>query len=566
MTATADRFTSAPQELAEQPGRARRRGLGRLLRPWRQLTSMRTALQLLFLLAVAAVPGSLLPQRGVSPIRVQQFISAHPRLGPLLDRLDGFDVFAAPWFAAVYALLMVSLVGCLVPRVRLHARAVLRLPPPAPAHPSRLSTGASWVCELPVDVVLAQARRTLRGRRFRTAADASSVAAEKGYLRESGNLAFHVALGLLLVGVALGSLRGYSGTVLTVEGKSFSNTAVDYDQFKPGALVDTARLQPFTFTLDRFSAAYLPGGEPTHFGAQVTYRSTPAAPARRQLIEVNHPLRLGETKIYLIGHGYAPHVILRDRHGHVVFDDSPPCDPTASTGLDSTCVMKVPDTGLPAAGALKVPQQLAFYGPLTPTPPADDSPFSTSPQLNNPVLRLQVLLGDLHLDAGNPQNVYALDRSGLRPVPGDGPSGRRNPVGQLLHPQDPRLRTLTGLPGGMTLTVDGIRNWSTFAIKNDPGKGLVLWAAVIMLTGLVGSLLIRRRRVWVCATPTAVTPAGAAGPPKAEPDRAAPRTSVEVGALSRSGDISEEFEDLLTRLHACLPEAAAPFGAEHVDE
>lgn len=401
VTATAQAFTSAPADLDEHPelpGASRRRPLARLLRTWRQLTSMRTALQLLFLLAVAAVPGSVLPQRGVSPIRVQQFLAAHRRLGPFLDRLDGFDVFAAPWFAAVYALLMISLIGYLVPRIRLHARAAVRRPPTAPRHPSRLSTGTSWVCDLPVEVVLAQARTVLRRRRFRTTADGSSVAAEKGYLRETGNLAFHVALGLLLVGVALGSLRGYSGTVLVVEGKSFSNTVVDYDQFKPGALLDTARLQPFTFALDRFSAAYRSEGTPTYFGAHVSYQSTPTGPARRQLIQVNHPLRLGETKVYLIGHGYAPHVVLRDRTGAVVYDDAPPCDPTASVELDSTCVVKIPDTGLPPAGPRRIPQQLALYGPLTPTPPPDGSPLSTSPQLTNPVLRLQVLLGDLHLD------------------------------------------------------------------------------------------------------------------------------------------------------------------------
>ena len=49
---------------------------------WTQLTSMRTALVLLFALAVAAVPGSLIPQRDVSPIRVSDFIDQHPTRRP----------------------------------------------------------------------------------------------------------------------------------------------------------------------------------------------------------------------------------------------------------------------------------------------------------------------------------------------------------------------------------------------------------------------------------------------------------------------------------------------------
>ena len=42
---------------------------------WRWLTSMRTALILLLLLAIAAVPGSLLPQKGVDINRVQQYLT-----------------------------------------------------------------------------------------------------------------------------------------------------------------------------------------------------------------------------------------------------------------------------------------------------------------------------------------------------------------------------------------------------------------------------------------------------------------------------------------------------------
>ena len=68
---------------------------------WRQLTSMRIALILLFCLAVAAIPGSVLPQRGIDPVLVNAWISDAPTWGPVLDRLGFFDVYAAPWFAAI---------------------------------------------------------------------------------------------------------------------------------------------------------------------------------------------------------------------------------------------------------------------------------------------------------------------------------------------------------------------------------------------------------------------------------------------------------------------------------
>src|SRR2546421_897895 len=47
---------------------------------WRQLTSMRVALILLFLLSLAAIPGSLIPQEGNDPVKVQDFLKNHTTL------------------------------------------------------------------------------------------------------------------------------------------------------------------------------------------------------------------------------------------------------------------------------------------------------------------------------------------------------------------------------------------------------------------------------------------------------------------------------------------------------
>src|SRR5438128_1240538 len=143
------------------------RGVARTARyAWRRLTSMRTALLLLSLLALAAIPGTLLPQRGLNPVKVDDYIAAHPQLGPLLDRLSMFDVFAAPWFAAIYLLLFISLIGCLVPRIRLHVRALRRRPPAAPRHLSRLTMSSRWVADDAPEAVVDECRATLRRERW----------------------------------------------------------------------------------------------------------------------------------------------------------------------------------------------------------------------------------------------------------------------------------------------------------------------------------------------------------------------------------------------------------------
>jgi len=105
---------------------------------WRTLTSMGTALVLLFLLALGAIPGALLPQRSLNEFKVEQYIAEHPTIGPWLDRLQAFEVFSSFWFTAIYALLFISLVGCLTPRLIEHARSLRATPVPAPRNLSRL--------------------------------------------------------------------------------------------------------------------------------------------------------------------------------------------------------------------------------------------------------------------------------------------------------------------------------------------------------------------------------------------------------------------------------------------
>ena len=122
------------------------------------LTSMGTALVLLFLLALGAIPGALLPQRSLNAPKVEQYIADHPTIGPWLDRLQAFDVFSSFWFTAIYVLLFISLVGCLVPRMVEHD--------PRPARDT--------CCRAAQSVAAAQARRAsgqrraCRGRRRRS--------------------------------------------------------------------------------------------------------------------------------------------------------------------------------------------------------------------------------------------------------------------------------------------------------------------------------------------------------------------------------------------------------------
>ncbi|MBX3091619.1 MAG: cytochrome c biogenesis protein ResB [Cryobacterium sp.] len=478
---------------------------------WRQLTSMRTAIVLLLFLAIAAIPGSMWPQRSSDPNGVIQFYANNPTLAPVLDRIQLFDVYTSVWFSAIYLLLFLSLIGCVLPRTLHHVRALRTKPPRTPIRLERLAVFQSTTLtksELPAELnaatTIEAARAQLRASGYRVAlfedAKGLSVSAERGYLRETGNLVFHTALIGVLVAVGLGGGFGYTGQKVVVEGQSFVNIKGAYDSFTPGRFFTDAALQPYRLTLDEFDAVYEEQslrayGQPIDYTAHVT-TWLPGGKGTKSTIKVNDPLAFGGNQIYLLGNGYAPKVTVRDGKGNIAFTASVPFLPQ-DANLTSTGVIRVPDA---------LPEQLAFRGFFYPTAGQLSSGALTSihPDLRNPVLTLFAYSGDLGLDSGIPQNVYALDPKGLTQIAG-GDSG----VAAIeLQPGQ-----TVDLPDGLgSVTFDTVSpdaaegDWShsvprfaSLDIHHDPAQGWVLLFVILGVLGLLSSLFIPRRRVWVKA-------------------------------------------------------------------
>lgn len=499
---------------------------------WRQLTSMRTALVLLFLLALASIPGSVLPQQGIDPSAVSQYYAAHPALAPFLAKLSGFDVFGAPWFAAIYLLLFASLAGCVLPRSYRLARSARQPPPKAPRHLGRLPQAAGFAVDSAPDRALDSAAALLRRRRFRIRTGDGWVSAEKGYLHEVGNLLFHVALLGLLVSVALGGLFGYKANKLLVDGATFANTPVGLDVFHPGRLVSAGDLQPFSITLRKFTASYITSGvqrgQPAKFAASVRYNSEYGGPRRSYDLRVNHPLIVDGVQVFLIGHGYAPEFKVTDGSGAVRFDQAVPFIPVEQSGLTSAGVIKVPDAQ---------PRQLGFAGVFLPTQiDVGGRLASAFPAPDYPRVSLVSYAGNLGLNSGTPQSVYSLDTSQMRRL---AVSPRPLAPGQSI-----------ALPDGLgKLTFTGYRQWVSLAITYDPGQLPALISALTALAGLILSFLVRRRRIFVRAAPVEPPEAAAAAPPDGA-GQSVP-SAVEIGGLTRSdaaGGFETEFAELSSEI------------------
>ncbi|MEV7203660.1 cytochrome c biogenesis protein ResB [Streptomyces griseoluteus] len=500
---------------------------------WRQLTSMRVALLLLLLLSLGAIPGSLIPQTGADANKVEAFRVAHTTLAPVYDKLGLFHVYSSVWFSAIYILLFVSLIGCIVPRTWQFVGQLRGRPPGAPRRLDRLPAYTTWRTTADPEEVRADALALLKKRRFRAHTAGDAVAAEKGYLRELGNLAFHIALIVLLVAFASGQLFKSDGTKLVVEGDGFSNALPMYDDFKSGSLFRNDDLVPFSFDLKDFKGTYeLSGpnrGTPRTFEAKIDYSVGADGRTRAKTVQVNQPLKIDDSKVYLVSHGYAPVITVRDGKGKVVYKDAVPLLPLDGN-VTSQGVIKVMDGYHDAKGRY---DQLGIRAFFLPTYGGGASVLSQFPALLNPVLNLEPYHGDLGVNSGLPQSVYQLDKKHMK--------GFKDDQGKQLRANLKPGQTMK-LPGGAgTVTFEkDVKEWAGFQIVQEPGGAWALGGAVTAILGLAASLFIQRRRIWVRAV------RGADGV-----------TVVEMAGLGRSesAKVPEELGDLAGTLYDRAPGA-----------
>ncbi|MER6072332.1 cytochrome c biogenesis protein ResB [Streptomyces sp. NPDC001817] len=504
---------------------------------WRQLTSMRVALLLLLLLSLGAIPGSLIPQTGADLNKVDDFRKAHRTLAPIYDKLGLFHVYSSVWFSAIYILLFVSLIGCIVPRTWQFVGQLRGRPPGAPKRLTRLPAYTTWRTTAEPEQVREAALALLKKRRFRAHVAGDAVAAEKGYLRELGNLVFHIALIVLLIAFASGQLYKSDGTKLMVEGDGFSNALPMYDDFKSGSLFQNDDLVPFSFDLKKFTGTYeVTGpnrGTPRTYEARIDYSEGAFGKQKSTTIKVNQPLHIGDAKVYLVSHGYAPVITVRDGKGNVVYRDAVPLLPLDGN-VTSNGVIKVMDGYKNAQGR---PEQLGFQAFFVPTfDPKSGTMLSQFPALVNPLLALNAYHGDLGVDSGIPQSVYQLDKTHMKAFK----DSKGQLLKKLLQPGD--TLTLPNGAGSVTFEKD-IKEWAGFEIVQEPGSGWALGGALAAIFGLAASLFIQRRRVWVRAV------RGADGV-----------TVVEMAGLGRSesAKVPEELGDLAGILYDQAPGAPDP--------
>lgn len=477
---------------------------------WRWLTSMRTALMLLFLLALGAIPGALLPQRSLNETKVDEYLAANGELAKWYDRFQLFDVFSSQWFTAIYVLLFVSLIGCILPRSWDHYQAWKADPIRAPRNFERLPLHGSGVVDKPLAEVEEDVRDALKGWRLASytpeqdRAGKRSFAAERGYSRELFNLIFHLGLVGILATMAAGKMVYYEGQVIVVAGaenSEFCNAAVaNFDSFRAGTLVDGTKLNPYCVNVKDFSAEYLPNGQAKMFTSNVDYAAgaditKPHSEWSSYTLKVNHPLRIGEDRVYLQGHGFAPRFTVKWPNGEerTQMVQFRPDDPTFF--LSSGVMRFDPPAGMYPELKDRRANGIAIQGLFAPTAQwtGENGALLSSayPAMRDPAVAIDIYRGDAGLDSGRGQSIFTLD-----------PTLMHTGVLQKLERVNLGVGESITLDDGTVVTFEGANEFANLQISHDPTQVWVLVTSLITLAGLAGSLFVKRRRVWVRLSPT----------------------------------------------------------------
>jgi cytochrome c biogenesis protein len=320
----------------------------------------------------------------------------------------------------------------------------------------------------------------------------------------------------VLVSIGYGSLLGFSGTAIVVEGQGFSNTLTQYDDISAGAAF-TGDLDPFTVKLDAFHVAYETGpvqtGAARDFRADVTVADSKGT--SNQTIQVNQPLTIGNTKVHLVGHGYAAVVTVHDGNGNVAFS--------------GPVVFQPVDGNLKSAGAINVldarPQRIGLQGFFLPSGFIGPmGPVSIFPEALNPMLVMTAWSGPPRTETGAASSVFSLDTTGMTQLTLDG-----DLVRMQLAPGDSYV-----LPGGLGLvTFDGWQRWTKLQISSTPGMGGILTFVMLSVLGMAISLSVRPRRLWFRVAGADAWAAGA--------DRADGRSGVADDITSVAAELGLEM-------------------------
>ena len=402
-----------------------RRILWPLRNLWRSLTSMRTALVLLFCWPWPRSP-ALLPQRELNEQKTLQYIDSHGTVGEWMDRLQLFDVFSSVWFTAIYVLLFVSLVGCLTPRMIEHAKSLRAKPVAALRNLGRLPRHETFTVDGAPDEIAERITGRLGGWRRSPPNARSPTARGSSRCRRRRATCANSATSCSTSRCSASSSRSHWARCTATRAPAVSSPTASRGCATPRPRCttrsgpeasSTAPICRRSASRSMTSATFLPNGQPSMYNAEVSYTDSVGAGVptdwKHTSIKVNEPLRLAGDRVYVLGNGYAPTFTVTFPNGQKRTQTVLFIPEEMATMLSSGAARFDTPAGMYPDEDERRNNQIALQGIFAPTAEFTGSGGkllqSASPIPKKPAVAIDVYKGDTGLDTGRPQNVYQLD-------------------------------------------------------------------------------------------------------------------------------------------------------------
>jgi cytochrome c biogenesis protein len=419
---------------------------------WRQYTRMRTAIFFLIGVALIVLVGSFVPQQDTSAqTKVDAFLVDHHYLNQLASYLGLplTQVFVSPLFYVLLGSLYLALGACVLRRGRALVMRTVRRHPRTPQ-----------------------------------------------YWGEWGSWLFHTSFFLLLIAVVWGKATGFQGIVTVTEGQRVTEARSDFDTLQEGLLFD-GNHAGYQVQLNRFTATYQPNGQANDYVSNVTVYDDGHRVLTKD-VRVNDFLSYKDVEFYQQDYGWAPHIVVRNPAGTVVYDGT--IEFFGAQKNVQTGILKVPDFNytIPGASApLQIGARLAVFpdartiAQVNPDGTIDTSQTNYGPggsEARNPVLQVQLYVGDLGVDRGAPQNVNDLDTSGMQPYFSDAHPVPL-PMGSTLTLPLPGASP--SAPASFSVSFPDLKQYSLFMVKKDNGVPLVYATFLLIMSGLMVKLYLK---------------------------------------------------------------------------
>ncbi|MFZ5585960.1 MAG: cytochrome c biogenesis protein ResB [Thermodesulfobacteriota bacterium] len=230
-------------------------------RIWDFFASVRLSFVLLIALAVSSVLGTLLPQKEHASVYAQQFGEAGARI-ILGLRLN--DMYHAPWFLLLLALLAVNLLICSLNRLP----GVLKLMAKDPqadlkrAAPAQESFSLAGAPEAHLAAAEAALRAAIGPATQGKVKDALVLFAQKGAWTRLGVYVVHSSVLVIMAGAIVGNLWGFAGQININQGATVDHVDLDTGEERPLG---------FSLRLDKFTVSYYPDGMPSEYRSDITF-------------------------------------------------------------------------------------------------------------------------------------------------------------------------------------------------------------------------------------------------------------------------------------------------------